>query len=189
MLSREVGDRWGTAWALTNLALDLLNQIELGQAGVYSADAALEESEAIWRELGERRHLAFTLKYQAAAAIGQGKLDLARELLEQSMSTLTDLQDDLTSTLWCWAHLFLAQGRYDQAVRVLGASFSRLQRRGMTAPIYRLHLERRLDAARGALGAELVDAAWTEGCAMSLDAAIAYVRQESMVSFPGVLLG
>jgi hypothetical protein len=27
-LSREVGDRWGTAWALTNLGFDLAMQVE-----------------------------------------------------------------------------------------------------------------------------------------------------------------
>jgi hypothetical protein len=62
-LSREVGDRWGTAWALTNLAAALLLLAEQGQADVHGTDRVLEEAEAIWSELGERRHLAFIRKY------------------------------------------------------------------------------------------------------------------------------
>ena len=42
----------------------------------------------------------------------------------------------------------------------------------------RFMTDRRLEAVRRVLGAERVDAAWTEGCAMSVDAAIAYVRQQ-----------
>ncbi len=44
--------------------------------------------------------------------------------------------------------------------------------------LHRFFMDQRLDAARGALSAELVDAAWTEGCTMSVDSAIAYVRQQ-----------
>jgi len=179
-LSREVGDLWGTAWALTNLGLDLLAQIELGQADVHSADFVLEEGEAIWRQLGERRHLAFIHMYQAAAAMWQGNLDLGRTLLDQSLSTFTDLQDvfGIGHTLWVWAQLFAAQGQYEQAARLLGASSRRHQAKRMSPVLHRLFMDQRLDAARGALSAELVDAAWTDGCTMSVDAAIAYVRQQ-----------
>ncbi len=186
-LSREVGDRWGTGWALTNLAITLLNQIELGDVDVDAADAILGESAQIWRELGERRHLAYTFRYQASAAARQGHVDLAGQLLLESDSTLNDMQDvpALGSSLWVWAQVFAAQGNYEHAACALGASQSHAVARGEYPPIYRVLRERRRQECRDVLGAELADAAWTRGMKMSLDEALGYVWRQARESVRG----
>ena len=56
--------------------------IEPGEADPWCIDDVLAESEAIRRELGERRHLAFTHKLQGIAALHQRDLQLARRRLE-----------------------------------------------------------------------------------------------------------
>lgn len=58
---REVGDRWGAAWALDNLGRALLAEAELGRADARAAEELLEDAVATWRELGERRHLAYSM--------------------------------------------------------------------------------------------------------------------------------
>jgi hypothetical protein len=89
---------------------------------MYAADAALDESEAIWNELGERRHLAFTYTYQAHVAILQGNLYAARLLLDRSLATLTDIEDRgaMEHLPWSSSQLLAAEGRYEPAVRMLG---------------------------------------------------------------------
>ena len=187
-LSREIGDRWGTAWALTNLGCDLLAQIELGEADAQAADVALAESEAIWRELGERRHLAFTYKYQGVAALWQGNFDLAQTRFDQSQSICTDLQDvpGMVNILWAWAKLFAARGQHEPALRLIGAAHAHDKAAHRVPAMDRLRMDRRLDAARSVVDAELVDAALRVGSTMSLDAALAYTRQQLSLSVPGV---
>jgi non-specific serine/threonine protein kinase len=180
-LSRRIGDRWGTAWALTNLGMDLLVHIELGEADPWCINDVLDESEAIWRELGERRHLAFTHKYQGIAALYQGNFELARKRLEQSQTECTDLQDEpgMENILWSWSVLFEAQGQYEPAALVKGAAFAHASAKRPRFPaLHRMRMERRLAALRDAIGPELLDTALAQGSTMSLDAALTYVQTE-----------
>jgi predicted ATPase/DNA-binding XRE family transcriptional regulator len=187
-LSREVGDEWGTAWALTNLGIDLVLQARLGEADAHSADAVLEEGLVIWHELGERRHIAFTHMILADAAILEGNHALARSRLEQSLATFADLEDvvGMSTTVSVCSDLFGAHGQYEQAVRASGASYGQAKATGRVYPIYAYLNEQRLDSARRVLGVERFDVAWTEGCAMSLEAAVAYAHQQLRVLVPDV---
>jgi hypothetical protein len=66
---------------------------------------------------------------------------------------------------------------YEEAASVLAASYTaRTSAAGRDRPFHRSLTERRLDSLRGAAGPTLVDASWNAGCAMSLDAAVAYGR-------------
>ncbi len=123
-ISGDVGDRCGTAWALSNLGVDLFAQIELGQADAHSADPVIEEGMAIWDELGERRHLALAQMNLGSTAILQREFAQARIWLEQSLSTLSDLQDvnGIATNVATWSSLFHARGQYEQAVRLLAAT-------------------------------------------------------------------
>ncbi len=71
----------------------------------------------------------------------------------------------VTWTLFHCAPLFVAQGRHEHAVRVLGAGLALTkvaQGRG-PSPLWRSLVERRLDSAQRALSPETGAAAWTEG--------------------------
>jgi tetratricopeptide (TPR) repeat protein len=182
-LSREVGDRWGTAWTLQNLGDDLLAQSEFGQADPESAHALLLESTATWRELGERRHLAYANVALGNSYIWQGDFDRARLLLVESLTTFEELQEvvGIGWTFFNCAPLLVRKGRQEQAVRILGASYTLHVEVAQGRPIPRLPrsiVERRLESARGTLGTQIVEAAWSEGRAMSLNEAIAYTRQQ-----------
>jgi tetratricopeptide (TPR) repeat protein len=175
-LSREVGDRWATAWALTNLGAALMAQIGLGQADAVSADAVIEEGLTIWQEFGERRHLAFCQVSLAMSAVQQGRVAVARELLERSLATFTELEDvgGTANCLANWADLFRVENQYKHCVQLLAATFGQVRPSGRFPPYWTSVAEQRLDSARRALGPERFDAAWTEGYAMSLDEAVAY---------------
>jgi hypothetical protein len=175
-LSREVGDRWATAWALTNLGAALVAEIGLGPADTDSADPVIEEGLTIWEELGERRHLAFCQMTLAMSAVQQGRVAVARELLERSLSTFTELED-VGGTATClanWADLFRVENQYEHCVQLLAATFGQVNPSGRFPPFWTSIVEQRLDSARCALGPERFDAAWTAGYAMSLDEAVAY---------------
>jgi tetratricopeptide (TPR) repeat protein len=182
-LSREAGDRWGTAWALTNLAGALLHQVELGEADVRATHRVLDEAEAIWNKLGERRHLAFIFMNRGAAAIVERDFERARGLIDQSLSIFTEVEDPRGKehVLFAWSRLFVAEGQYEQAARLLGAAYACALVAADSTPNERASMQRRLDAARRVLGAEAVDAAFREGGAMSIDEAIAYGRHHASV--------
>ena len=162
-----------------------MNQAEFGQADAQSAEALLEESCAIWRELGERRHLAFANADLGTTAVWQGNFGLARSRFDESLSTFTELDDEtgLANVLFSCARLFVAEGKHEQGARVFGATYGLAKTTtGRILPIYDSIMERRLDSARTVLGPELVSAAWTEGQDLSLQAATAYARQHLGVS-------
>jgi tetratricopeptide (TPR) repeat protein len=179
-LSREVGDRWGTAWALTNLAGALLKLAELGQVDVDATDSAIEEAEAIWTELGERRHLAFIRLSQGTAAVLRKDFECARMRLDQSLAMFNEVQDPRGKEhiLFAWSRLFVADGKHEPAARLLGAIDAYERGMGEGTPNERDSLRRGLDAARRGLGTEALDTAFREGSAMSVDAAIAYVQAQ-----------
>jgi tetratricopeptide (TPR) repeat protein len=187
-LNREVGDRWGTAWALHNFGRLHLAEAELGQADAHFAQAALEESVATWRELGERRHLAFAIADLAISLAWQGDLAQARAQLDEALSTFTELEDlgGKMSALFNCSRLFAIQGAHAAAARVYAADralhAAAYPKGEDDASWYALLGERRLELARQAVGPELVAAAVAEGQAMSLDAAVAHARQQLGVS-------
>jgi non-specific serine/threonine protein kinase len=180
-LSRELGDRWATAWALTNLGAALLAQVEVGLADAHSADVVLAEARATWEQLAERRHLAFVQVHLAMAAMQQDQFAVARDLLEESLSTFLELQDvgGTANNLANWAELFRTQARYEQCVELLAATYGQVKPSGRFSPLWTCIVERRLDTARRALGQRRFDAAWTQGYAMSMDEAIAYAAQNA----------
>jgi hypothetical protein len=104
------------------------------------------------------------------------KFDRARTRIDQSLSLFTEVEDPRGKVhiLFAWSRLFGAEGQYEQAARLLGAIYAYEKGRGEITPGDRALLKRRLDAIGRALGAKAADAAFSEGCAMSVDEAIAY---------------
>jgi non-specific serine/threonine protein kinase len=183
-LNREVGDRWGTAWALHNFGRLRLAEAELGQADAHSAQGLLEESVATWREIGERRHLTFAIADLAICIAWQGDAPLARAQLDEALSTFTDLEDTggkMQALVNC-SRLFATEGAYAQSACVFGALRAAWYPKGAWNPkgenVFAVLGERRLELARHAVGPEVLAVASADGQAMSLDAAVAYARQQ-----------
>jgi hypothetical protein len=183
-LSREVGDRWAIAWALTNLGVDLVTLAKLGQGDGKLAEPLFEEALTIWLDLGERRHLAFTHMNMAHCALQQGDFSVTAQRLDLSIEMFTDLDEGngLFLAGSTGASLLWALDRHAHAVRLIAATYGRAK--ATTGRTYRLKeswTEHLLDEARGILGPERFETAWTAGCAMSLPEAVASLRQQLTV--------
>jgi predicted ATPase/transcriptional regulator with XRE-family HTH domain len=184
-LNREVGNRWGTAWALHVLGRDLLEQLDTGTGDAQHVQAVLEESIAIWKELGERRHQAYANADLGLLAIRRGETTLGRGLLDDSLSTFVELDDvgDSAFNLLDYADLFSALREPGRVLRVCGAmSVFAKQLRHRLAPLHRAWMERLLEPARSAMPAELALAEWKAGESMSLNEAIAYALDQRVTS-------
>jgi tetratricopeptide (TPR) repeat protein len=184
-LNREIGNRWGTAWALHVLGRDLFEQLETGVADVQQVQAVLEESMAIWKELGDRRQYAYANVDLGLLAIRRGETALGRAHLDESLSTFVKLDDrgDSVFILLAYADLFSAQEEPGRVVLMCGAMSALTKQIGMTlAPLHSAWTERLLDQARSAMPADLALAEWTTGAAMSLKEALAYALDQSVTS-------
>jgi tetratricopeptide (TPR) repeat protein len=181
-LSRDLDDRWAIAWALTNLGVDRVTEAKLGRGDAHAAHELYEEALVIWHELGERRHLAFTHMNMADCAIQDGDFSLAIPRLELSLVMFADLDEHngLFLAVSIGATLLWALGRHAESVRLLGATYGRARATAQRMyPLKVLLTEQLLkDAREGLLGADVFDAAWTDGFAMPLPEAAVYLRQE-----------
>src|SRR5207244_5662631 len=76
-LSRELGDRWGTGWALHRLCVTLWTLAERGEGDAAAIRSFVDEALTVWHELGERRHFAFSLCDLGIVASMQGQFEEA----------------------------------------------------------------------------------------------------------------
>ena len=136
MLYREVGDKVGIAYSLTNLGL-----VATEQGDYTTAHTLYAESLALQQELGDKQGIAYSLEAFAALASGLGQA-----------------------------------GR---AVRLWGAA--QVIRENLEAPLPpsdRLCYERLVAQARAALHAGFFVAAWSEGRALQMEQAISYALED-----------
>jgi tetratricopeptide (TPR) repeat protein len=99
-ISRELGDRGGTASSLNNLG-----NVAIEQGDYPTARKLYEESLSIRRELGDRRSMAGVLGNLGIVAYEQGDLTAARALSEEALAISRELGD---------------QGRVADALNILG---------------------------------------------------------------------
>jgi predicted ATPase/DNA-binding XRE family transcriptional regulator len=184
-LNREVGNRWGTAWALHVLGRDLLAQLELGDCDAEQVQAALEESVATWRELGERRHQAYANLDLGLLTIRRGETGLGRARLDEVLSTFLELDDvgDVVGALLHYADLFSVLHEPRRVLRICGAVSVLMKQLGQRlAPLQRTWIQRLVERAGTAVPADIASSEWATGETMSLNEAIAYVMDQSAAS-------
>src|SRR5207248_1325716 len=160
------------------------------------------EAAAIYRELGAKWQLGFTLLALARMHTDQGDYSTARSLCEESLSTLTQVgtQWGIVWTLDAQAEVAMRQGDYerarslreesfaegvgaqgqtDRAARLLGAAQALRETLGAPLPpVERPDDERQKAIVRSAMGEEPFAAAWEEGRAMVLEQAVTYALAE-----------
>ena len=89
-IGRELGDRWNIAAALRNLGLT-----ENIQGNYQQAQTLLEQSLAIWRDMGlaGKNGSGWTLIFLGDGALIQAKSELARSYYEEAKTFLTEIGD------------------------------------------------------------------------------------------------
>ena len=174
-LFRRVGDERGVAQVLTMMVM------RDAQAGAWPpVVASLQEVVAIWRRLGDRLHLAFDLVWLAFA---YGRMDSLREARAAALEALELFRDADNATgigiaLTDMAFLATWQGRYEDAIRLAGASESLRQRvGGPPGAIGGLLEGDPVAVARAHLTEDMAQRAWEEGLTMGVDEAIALARE------------
>ena len=176
-LSRTVGDRWGTAWALANLGWDLMRVAFDGTAeDAAAAERALEDALEIWNELGERRHIAFAVMNLSVTSALLGKLELSRSRLTQATADFIEMHDrvGMSTAVMYWLNTLWQSGEIEAYVRLGGTiEASLLAHTHHASEFLAGVLEARVADCRERLGTPRFEALWAEGCALSLEAMMA----------------
>ena len=178
-IERELGDREGVARVLGNLGNVAKHQ------GDYPAARALhEESLAIKRELGYRQRIASSLNSLGDLALDQGDSASAQALYREGLVIGRELGERLriAFSLEGLAAVVAALGSAPRAARIWGAAERLRSEAGSPLPPKdRPYYDRRVAAARTGLGDDAAfDRAWKEGCALTLEQAIALALEETV---------
>jgi predicted ATPase/DNA-binding CsgD family transcriptional regulator len=173
-IRRELDNRRGAAHSLDTLALLALQQNDSARATTL-----LEESLGIKRELGDEWGIANSLQYLAELSADQGHLSAARARFEESLLRFQTLGDawSIAAVLESMAGLAQAQGQSDRSIRLAGAAAGLRTSLGASgcSPVRRMKLQRTLEAAQRALGANAATVR-AEGQAMSVEDAVLFAR-------------
>jgi non-specific serine/threonine protein kinase len=175
-----VGDKHFLGFALAGLG-----ELNIRQSRLDRAEALLEESLSVRRQIDERWGIAASLGSLGWLALRQRDFDRVRAYLQQSLEIRQNL-GDRGGIAWCLEKLAetaalqaqpLSAARRHQALRravgLFGAAGAlREPVHSVIDPADRPEYERILGALRDALGQEVFDNAWREGASLSLQQAI-----------------
>jgi predicted ATPase/class 3 adenylate cyclase len=170
-LMRKLGDTWGIATSLDNLG-----GVAEAQGDYPRAVALHEESLALFRDLGDTWGIAFSLGTLGNAAYAQGDYPRAATLYEESLALKRELgaTGGIACALEGFALLAGALGYSRRAVQLWAAAEAL---RGAIGAPRDQHEQAQYGPAeavqREALGEEAFAAAWAQGRALPLEAAVA----------------
>ncbi len=173
-IRRRMKNPWGVALALRNLGEVTDDPDE--------ATALQEESLAIAKRLGDREGIANCLGNLGSLAAARGDHVEAVALQAEQLEILRDLENrvGVIESLESLGLVLVSLGRLAPAVRTLAAAGSLRERaRAPLPPADHTRLDRGANAAREGLDAREFETAWTEGRAMSADAAVDSVLAEA----------
>jgi predicted ATPase/transcriptional regulator with XRE-family HTH domain len=175
-LFQELRDRHGISAALDNLG-----QVAFWQ-GEYKRAAALhEESLAIARELGDRHGIIISLINLGAVAERQGDYGQSTALLQEGLVLCREIgaRDEVADILERLSWVAVARGHAFRAVLLGGAAQALWE--ALSVPLAqeeRADHDRAMLAMRAVLGEVGFAAAWAEGRALPLDAAVALALED-----------
>jgi tetratricopeptide (TPR) repeat protein len=139
----------------------------------------LEESLALFRDLGDKGGSAMSLRSLGRAATDQGDYRRAAALFDESLALSRDLGDnrDMAAGMEELAAVACAQEQPERAARLFGAAQALREAIGAPRPpADQPRYDRSVAAARAGLGEHAFTAAWAEGRALSVDQALAAAR-------------
>ncbi|HEX8966918.1 MAG TPA: adenylate/guanylate cyclase domain-containing protein [Chloroflexota bacterium] len=169
---RRLNDATGQAKSVWALAISYHASAEYS-----AARASVDEALAIFRVLDDRFSLGWALHVGGLADVQLGNLADARDRFEEGLLLFAEARDisGVVFLLEDTAELAVALGQRDRAIRLLGAATSLKGSSGIE-----LSTIQNQSLGRGAVLLTTMDtasAAWLEGRAMTLEAAVAYALQ------------
>ncbi|MGH2587895.1 MAG: ATP-binding protein [Dehalococcoidia bacterium] len=171
---RVLGSKGGVALVLGHLGI-----AEWTRGDHARAIALLQESLTFYRETGNRRGVARLLANQGFLALSQREYARAATLSRESLALYRDSGDTwaIGRYLPVLAGALFAHGQPEPAARLFAAAAALRERLGTPLPpVVQATHDRTVAAVRVALGDET---AWTEGQAMSPEAAVAYALADT----------
>ena len=171
-IRRELGDQWGIAASLNNLA-----DVAHDQRDYLAARALSDESLEIYRQVGERRGIADVLGRMGLLARDQDDYRSAQALLQESLAIFLELGDQrgIAEALEGLGYAFSLDRSAGAALLWGAANRLREEIGAPQKPSDRARAERQVAAARAALCNDTAfDLAWQEGRAMNFEQAVRY---------------
>jgi len=170
---RELQDVKGEATALDNLG-----EVALLERDLPLAERYFQEALTVFQRIGAKRSVAATLSLLGELALTRGGLDEADKRLRESLSLQRSVGDRLgiLESLRRMAHREQASGRLDRAAHLLAAVQTEQERLKVPIPSNRCReYAAAIATVRASLGDEAFAARWTDGAAMDLESAVAYL--------------
>ncbi len=141
-----------------------------------------EESLALFREVGDKGGLAYSLFNLGQVAYAQDEYATAHDLHRESLALFRELgqQQGIAGSLEAFAALASVQEQTERAARLWGTAEALREEIGAPLqPRERKKHDREIAQARADLSEDGFNAAWSEGRAMTLEQAIAYALEEA----------
>jgi len=148
------------------------------------ATACFEESLTLYRETGSKSDIAKALSDLGIALGYQGDRARVTALLTEALAVSQAIGESVVATM-CLLGMANIQQNPIHAASLLAAVQAALEGAGQTigtaGPFYRVAYEHIVQTTQSTLGEVVFAAAWTEGRQMTLDQAIAYAKQSSVM--------
>jgi tetratricopeptide (TPR) repeat protein len=161
-------------------ALVNLGEVTRAAGNYREARPHYEASLTLARALPAKLHIGCAMQGLGYVAVQEGNLPRARECFEECFTLYQEQQLTwgVAVAVEGFARLAAAQGKPERAARWLGAIDAHLALTGPMATLAdRLEHERTLAAVRALLDDAAFDAAWKAGTALTLEQAVAEVRE------------
>jgi len=172
-LFRDLGAKAGLV-----IALGSLGKVVAERGDSSAAGALLDDAERIGREADARFELGMVFVFRAEIAIDHTEIELAEGSVKQAAEIFRPLQS-YRGTTWCWelaARVAAAKSQPERALTLFAAAVETRRRIALVGPpSVRDRIARDVARLRDSLGSERAERLWTDGAALSRDAATALV--------------
>jgi predicted ATPase/Tfp pilus assembly protein PilF len=176
-ISKKVGENW-----LISLVLNNYGEVARVQGEYQRARELYKESEALLREMGDKGDLARLVHNLGYIDLHMGDQERAEGQFRESLMMFRKLsnQRGMSECVAAFAGLWAERGQFERAATLLGVAEAQLTATGATWwPADRVEFQRNYEFLQERLGEDEFAEAWNSGQSMKLDAALAFVLEDS----------
>jgi predicted ATPase/serine/threonine protein kinase/DNA-binding CsgD family transcriptional regulator len=182
-IQRELGDTMGIARTLHELADTLFRD----QGDSVTVRSRLEESRALFAEVGDKEGTAWVLETLGKLAHTQGDTTIARSRLEDALALYKEIGDQpaMVYLLLDWASRVQARGEFVWAAQLLANGETMRESIGLLlSSVERIIYEQAVATLRAQLGEKGFVSAWAEGQAMTPEQVLAAQGSVTIPTLP-----